>query len=330
MNRYLIFRTDRIGDFIFSRIITDAIKKKNSSNIIDFVCSSYNANYVKNFKDINKIFILDKYNLILMIKNLIAINSNKYDYIIILDGKRRSVFFSIFLNAKYKIVALKDWRPYLLLRLFFDKYIINSEAKNQYNNFISLANLIDLKVDKNIDYYKSYVFKKNQIKITDSNFTLLHLDEKWFEGFYYNDFVYMNLNNKNFDMLIKTIFDKFKNKIIITSGYTKVPIFNEIIKKNFIKIDDNKFISKKYKSRLKFIDNTDFQDLELIVKRSKILICCEGAISHVSNAFKVKTLALVNYSGVGTGIFWTGHMPKISLIYRTNIKKICSLIKKIN
>ena len=330
MNRYLIFRTDRIGDFIFSRIITDAIKKKNSSNIIDFVCSSYNANYVKNFKDINKIFILDKYNLILMIKNLIAINSNKYDYIIILDGKRRSVFFSIFLNAKYKIVALKDWRPYLLLRLFFDKYIINSEAKNQYNNFISLANLIDLKVDKNIDYYKSYVFKKNQIKITDSNFTLLHLDEKWFKGFYYNDFAYMDLNNKNFDMLIKTIFDKFKNKIIITSGYTKVPIFNEIIKKNFIKIDDYKFISKKYKNRLKFFDNTDFQDLELIVKRSKILICCEGAISHVSNAFKVKTLALVNYSGVGTGIFWTSHMPKISLIYRTNIKKICSLIKKIN
>ena len=30
MTKYLIFRTDRIGDFIFSRIITDAIKKKKS------------------------------------------------------------------------------------------------------------------------------------------------------------------------------------------------------------------------------------------------------------------------------------------------------------
>ena len=327
MNRYLIFRTDRIGDFIFSRIITDSIKKNNSSNIIDFVCSSYNANYIKNYKDINKIFILDKYNLILMIKNLIAINSNKYDYIIILDGKRRSVFFSIFLNAKYKIVVLKDWRPYLLLKLFFNKYIINSEVKSQYDNFTFLANLIDLKVDKNISYYKNYLFKKKKIK--DSNFTLLHLDEKWFEGFYYNDFAYMNLNNKNFDIFIKTIFDKFKNNIIITSGYTKVPIFNEIIKKNFIKINDNEFISKKYKNRLKFFDNTDFQDLELIVKKSKILICCEGAISHVSNAFKIKTLALVNYSGVRTGIFWTSHMSRISLIYRTNIKKICSIIKNI-
>ena len=29
MARYLIFRTDRIGDFIFSRIITDAINNQN-------------------------------------------------------------------------------------------------------------------------------------------------------------------------------------------------------------------------------------------------------------------------------------------------------------
>ena len=327
MNRYLIFRTDRIGDFIFSRIITDAIKKKNSSNIIDFVCSSYNANYIKNFKDINKIFILDKYNFKLMIKNLIEINSNKYDYIIVLDGKRRSVFFSIFLKAKYKIISLKDWRPYLLLKLFFDKFIINSEIKSQYNNFVSLANLIDLKVEKNINYYKSYLFKKNGKKISNLNFTLLHLDEKWFEGFYYNDFTYMSLNNKNFDFFIETIFDKFKKPIIITSGNIKVPIFLEILEKNFTKKNDDEYISKKYKNRLRFIDNTDFQDIELIVKKCKILICCEGAISHVSNSFGIITYALIN--NINTAKFWTDHMPKIKLITRNKISYICKNIKKL-
>ena len=327
MNRYLIFRTDRIGDFIFSRIITDAIKKKNSSNIIDFVCSSYNANYVRNFKDINKIFILDKYNLYLMIKNLIAINSEKYDYLIVLDGKRRSIFFSLLLSAKYKIAVIKDWRPFLLLKLFYDKFIINSEVKSQYNNFISLANLIDLKVSKNIDYYKSYRFKKKSKYIIPSNFILLHLDEKWFEGYYYKDFTYMNLNKKNFDLLIKTIFDKFKIPIIMTSGYTKVPILNEIIKKNFIKIKDDEFVSKKYKNRLQFFDNTDFQDLELIVKKSKAIICCEGAISHISHSFGKITYALIN--NINTAIFWTNHMPKIKLIARNKISYICKDLKRI-
>ena len=75
MAKYLIFRTDRIGDFIFSRLITESIKNDNKKNTIDFVCSSYNSKYVKNFKDIKKIYILDKYNFSLMIKNLIKINN---------------------------------------------------------------------------------------------------------------------------------------------------------------------------------------------------------------------------------------------------------------
>ena len=100
MNKFLIFRTDRIGDYIFSRILTESIKANNPKSIIDVVCSSYNSTYIKNFKDVNKIYILDKYNLVLMIKNLTLINKVKYDYIIILDGKRRSVFFSLLLKSK--------------------------------------------------------------------------------------------------------------------------------------------------------------------------------------------------------------------------------------
>ena len=162
MKKYLIFRTDRIGDFIFSRIITDAIKRKNANNIIDIVCSSYNAKYIKNFSEINKIYTLDKYNLFSMIINLIKINSIKYDYLIILDSKRRSFLFSILLNAKYKIALLKDWRPHLLLKLFYDKFIINSNVNSQYKNFMALANLIDLNFKNKFDYYKGYKTKKKK------------------------------------------------------------------------------------------------------------------------------------------------------------------------
>ena len=327
MSKYLIFRTDRIGDFIFSRMITESIKTKNPSNKIDFVCSNYNSKYIKNYKDINKIFILDKYNFRLMLKNLIEINSTKYDYLIILDGKRRSIFFSTFIKAKYKLTLINNWRPYFLLKIFFDNFLINSNVNSQYNNFITLANLIDLKVPKKIDYYKSYLFKKNNKIVIKNNFVLLHLDEKWFKGFYYGDFDFMDLDCENFKFLINTIFKRFKKSIIITNGCIKVPIFYKIINKYFKKIDSNKFESINFGRKLIFIDNTKFQDLELFVKNSSIVFCCEGAITHVSHAMQKKTYALIN--SFETGKFWTSHMPKIKLLKRGPIKKICGDLKKL-
>ena len=100
MTKYLIFRTDRIGDFIFSRLITDSIIKNDPQSIIDCVCSEYNSKYVKNFKDIKNIYILKKSSVFQLLKTLFTINKIKYDKLIILDGKRRSIFFSIFINAK--------------------------------------------------------------------------------------------------------------------------------------------------------------------------------------------------------------------------------------
>ncbi len=139
----------------------------------------------------------------------------------------------------------------------------------------------------------------------------------------------MNLNEKNFDLLITTIKKKFKKNIVITSGKMNVSKFNDIIEKFFINKGKNIFISRKYKEKLIYIDKTNFRDLESIVKKSSEIICCEGAISHVSNVFNRLTIALVNYQGANTGIFWTKHMPNIKLIFRENIRKICSEIKKL-
>ena len=323
MSKYLIFRTDRIGDFIFSRMITDSIKKKNPNNIIDFVCSKYNSHYVKHYTDISEIYILDKYDLILSLKNIRNINKKKYDYIIILDGKRRSIFFSIFLKSSNKIAVLKDFRPHLLLKFFFKKYFINSEINSQYQNFSTISNYLGFTVPKEIKYYDNYNFKKKKHSIPISNFTLLHLDEKWFEGFYYDDFKYMNLNIKNFDKLIQTIQKKFKNKIVITSGKFIIDNLKKIIDNKFYKFEKNIFFSKQFKKQLIFVDNTDFRDLENIVKISSDVICCEGAISHVSNSLNKRTFALINDRGLNTGIFWTKHMKNINLIFRGDINYVC-------
>ncbi len=327
MYKYLIFRTDRIGDYIFSRVLTDSIKKSNPKNIIDFVCSSYNSKYIKNYKDIQNIYILDKYNLSLMIKNLIKINKSNYDYIIILDGKRRSVFYSILLKAKIKIAILKDFRPHILLKVFFNNYFVNSEINSQFDNFCSVINFLNIKVPKNINYFDNYNFKNSKFKFLPTKYTLLHLDEKWFEGYYYKDFKYMNLNIKNFDFLIKTILKKFKKKIVITSGNIKITQFDQIINRYFKVAKKNFYKSDFFKNKLYFLDNTDFRDLEYVVKKSDEIICCEGAISHVSNGFNKKTYALIE--NINTAKFWTSHMKNVFLLKRNSIQKICRQIKNI-
>lgn len=327
MIKFLIFRTDRIGDYIFSRILIEAIKSKYPNNRIDCVCSLYNSKYIKYYNDIKKIYILDKYNLSLLIRNIIKINKEKYDYLIVLDGKRRSIFFSLLLKAKKKYAILKDFRPLNLLKVFYSDFFINSEVNSQFDNFASVVNYLNIKIPKKINYYNSYNFKKIYFKKLKSKFTLLHLDEKWFEGYYYSDFKYMNLNYKNFEQFINLIRKKFKKNIVITTGGVKVDQLSLIKQKFFDKYDKNTYLSKKNKHHIILIDNTEFRDLEKIVSLCSEIICCEGAISHVSHALEKNTIALIN--NIKTAKFWTQHMSKLKLIKRGNISRISRDIENI-
>ena len=60
MSKFLIFRTDRIGDFITSQVVTSSISEISKKNQVDIVASSYNSKYIKNFKYIKNIYIFDK------------------------------------------------------------------------------------------------------------------------------------------------------------------------------------------------------------------------------------------------------------------------------
>ena len=54
----LIFRTDRLGDFIISCPFIMSYKNKFSNNTISIVSSDYNSNYIRNFDFINEIIPL--------------------------------------------------------------------------------------------------------------------------------------------------------------------------------------------------------------------------------------------------------------------------------
>ena len=85
----------------------------------------------------------------------------------------------------------------------------------------------------------------------------------------------------------------------------------------------------KYKNRLIFIYIINFRDLERIVKTSSSIICSEVAISHISYALNIQTIALINNIILKTAIFWTKHMKNINLIYRDNLNSVCKQITNV-
>ena len=328
MRKFLIFRTDRIGDFIASKIIIESIKSENKNNKIDIVCSKYNKKYISHYNSISNLFILEKRNLINYIKNIKLLRNFNYDYLIILDGKRRSLIFSFLIKANFKILLFK--RQSLLLfiaKLLSYNIFFNSEKNFQFDNFKKLLKIIKIPPIIQFNYYKDYKFK-NRKKFKFNNFLHLHLDEKWFEGYHYNDFNYMGLNVKNINNFLFFLLKKFKKKIVITSGFKKISTLEEIINLNFDKKKLN-FQHKLYKSKITFFKNLDFRDLELLVKQSKILIACEGAISHVSNSLNIPSVILIQKNRKQTALFWTGHMNNINRVYRSPIKNVMQQINKI-
>ena len=55
---YLIFRTDRIGDFLITLPLINSIKRNNPKAQIFVVSSNKNNEFIKNYNLIDKVFLL--------------------------------------------------------------------------------------------------------------------------------------------------------------------------------------------------------------------------------------------------------------------------------
>ena len=205
--------------------------------------------------------------------------------------------------------------------------VINSEIQSQLKNFSFLANKLGFNIyNKNPDIYDNSQLPE-KFKL-EKNYIILHLDEKWFSNLYYSDFTDINPNSHEIDIFIKKIAnlldDKFK--IILTTGNKKIKSLADYI--SSFETKDNILFKKKIDgSTILYLNNISFDQLASLVSNSSLLICCEGAISHLSNNFNVPTFALYEKKRIQHTKFWTGHMSKISLIER---KKMASLLSDEN
>ena len=201
MRKYLIFRTDRVGDFLFTLKIIKIIKSNNQNSEITVIASEYNQSYIRSFNDIDKIITL-KNNFFSKIKLIFFLRKKKYDTVIVHDGKNRSKFISLFLKYEKKTICVTD--------------LINT----QIDIIKKACSEIDLKFDKNcIDFLNN----RNHVSVNlpFKNYIHFHYDEKWNLNNYIKKYKNIEPSEKELTDFINNILIKDKKLIITTGKNTK-------------------------------------------------------------------------------------------------------------
>ncbi len=293
MNKYLIFRTDRIGDFLISAILIKSLKINDQSSHVTIVASEKNYDYIKSFKFIDQVVRLEN-NLLSKIKIIFKLRKHKlFQTIIVHDNKNRSKIISHFLNTNKRII-LNDTEKYSHIDII--KYILSKI------NF-------DFK-EKSLNIFDEKRFNK----VNKEKYILLHFDEKWIHKEYIKEYINIEPSESELTFFLKSLQNKSKKKLVVTSGVKTPLLLKESIKqlKNI---------------NIEFIDKINFIDLEAKILNSDLLISCHGSVSHVASANSIRQLDIIdksyNYSR------WTKHFRNYVYIYRDNFTNLSKEILRL-
>ena len=327
MKKFIIFRTDRLGDFLIISNIIKAIKKKFKNSHITVVGSPYNNKLIKSYKAINKVLIYDKKSSlrkkISVFKDIIKSN---YYCSLSFDGKSFSNFTNFFLKATKKygisyvfnifnfIIGLKWSKPNFIYNyLVFDEFETFTSKKNLSKAehlpslLIKLANNLNLKINPKENYF--YEIKKKNIlqskklfnKKIKSKYILIHLDEKW------NDIIYIN---KDFSKELINFQKKINKKIVITSSNNK-ELYYKSLKRSLIA---NK--------KIIFLENLKLELFERIIAMSSYSISCHsGFLVQISGFNKTNIFDIINKRDLMWYSCWKPLNTKHKFIYKSNFNK---------
>ena len=313
MNKILVFRTDKIGDFLISAPIFSSLKRKFKNCKIDIVCSNLNYDYVKSFNIFNKVFLYpDNF----LNKLSFYLTLNTYDHILVLDGKKRSIYTSIFKRSRNKTLFTPSRSIKNLFKYFFDNiYFIdyNIPKINLIKNFLLNINCDYNSIDINflLDNENSKFLKYKKLNY---NYVILNFDEKWIYKSYIKTYKNIEPTSSQFISFLNNI--SKKNKIIIVNGYFGNTLLQELKIKNYTK--ENKNIIMK--------DKINIFELQFLIKHSDCLITCHGAPSHIASNYNIKVIDIVDNSEINFFKSYNYHFRNKVQIIRDDFNRLSKKI----
>ena len=293
MKNYLIFRTDRIGDFLLTAILIRAIKRNDPNSFIQVIGSIKNYNYIKSFKSVNEVFLLKK-GFFNRFKLFILLKKKKYQNIIIHDSKQRSKIISFFLSKKK---------------------IINTDELSSTSHFNNIKHILE---SLNFNFHisdldaleeRTFIATNTDTQISNfkESYSLFHFDEKWIYNKSISHYTNIEPSEDALISLFNSIVSKTNLNLVISTGLDTPNILKKIF-------------SNRFNSKVFLYEGSNFFDIERLINNSNLLISCHGAVSHVAAAKNIKQVDIIdrsyNYSR------WTDHFRNYQSLNRKTFSEL--------
>jgi heptosyltransferase-3 len=289
MKKILIFKSDRIGDLINISSIIKNLKHNFDNSEITLVCSRYNSEIAKYYPEISTILIFENSMIKFIFRYFYKIFFNRYDYILQLDGKKKSYFLGVLLRSKFKscLLYIKHKnilgfnyilkRPNYFNSIFYDCLIKCDEKLDNLSNFkyhyLSLYLSILKNYNINIITNEHYLPFNGKIDHKFTDYFHIHIDERW----------------SKFDI---SFYNKFLNSVLAISNSKKIYITSNI--------NGNKFFNN-IKKKLEMNANIKFNNNASLNELINIIYNCHTSLSnhtgftvHVAASFRKNIIDIVS------------------------------------
>jgi ADP-heptose:LPS heptosyltransferase len=320
-NKYIFFRTDRIGDFLLSAILIKSVKRSDRNSFITVVASKKNYLYIKNFSFVDEVILFPE-SFFLKIIFYLRFIFKKFYLIALLDGKKRSLYFSLLTRSKFKFLFTYKGFYKFLFKIFFTKIFYDNDSENKISEIKHLLKFLNFNLDKsdlNTIDKPSVLVRNFDIPSTDK-YTLFHLDEKWI----FKDYIhtYKSIEPESEESLIKFIeqlVKKTQRDVLISTG--NLPNrFTKFLKKEFFNYNNNIYQYQVFNHKVFFLDDLSFLKLEKLILSSNLLITCHGAVTHVAASSNIRTIDIIDKSEKNFFNKWTSHFDNYISIERNLFK----------
>tara|TARA_B100001057_G_scaffold184260_1_gene184975 strand:- start:6362 stop:7369 length:1008 start_codon:yes stop_codon:yes gene_type:complete len=282
-----IVRIDKMGDMILTLPVIQGLKVSNKSNTIDIVCSKKNIKICNRFNTINKIFLFEN-NFTKIIKTILKLRMENYDYIFTFSPGVLSILISIFSKSKTKSLLVLQSRyknnfkskilEKIIGKLFYKNIIIvDRKLRFSKSNSIHQTHLMNelviksgLEIKKNEEIKHIFQFKNDNYGL--KKLCLIHLSSKWINKYFSED-NFINLINKlkNLNM-----------NIVMTTDDSSKNVFSKIFEQ-YECIGDNKFKYLKKINKIIILDRLTFDNWISIINSSTHIITPECGCTHVAS-----------------------------------------------